>query len=196
MVTRQCEPSRGCGADPGCQTRKDRTRALNTVRTVRLGTTLASSSVNPHASTNPKLLNVPDMVAADKDVETPLARGMSDEDIMIFRDQQLHTGVSAHTVYRAGCEGDNLSLSCSFWRRASGRHSDQQACVLRSLRGSSDYETVYERAIKVGLSSSVDGWRRIVTYVTDVSKYRRSVCVSVQLQYNFNQWVVKHDIYS
>ena len=37
------------------------------------------------------------MVAAGEVVEPPLARGMSDADIMIFRDQQLHTGVSAHT---------------------------------------------------------------------------------------------------
>ena len=83
MMIRQCEPSRGCGADPGCQTGKDRIRALNTDRTMLSGTTLASSIVNPHASTYRELLNVPDMVAAGEDVEPPLARGMSDAEIMI-----------------------------------------------------------------------------------------------------------------
>ena len=55
------------------------------------------------------------MVAAGEDVEPPLARGMSDADIMVFTDQQLHTGVSTHTVYQAGCEGDNQSFSCFFF---------------------------------------------------------------------------------
>ena len=91
---------------------------------------LASSSVNPHASTYRELLNVPDMVAAGEDVELSLARGMSDAEIMISEiSSSTPEFPPTQSTERAVKVTTKASAVFFFWRRASGRCSDQQACV-------------------------------------------------------------------
>ena len=100
---------------------------------------LASSSVNPHASTYRELLNVPDMVAAGEDVKPPLARGMSDAKIMISEissstpefpptqstERAVKVTTKASAVFLSGVERqDGAAINKRVYRQGL-RHADE-----------------------------------------------------------------------